>query len=449
MRVAPLALAALALLPVSSARAAVISSSGSTVTYTAAPGEANKVLVSVVGSDTLQVWDSGARITSATGGCLITSSDPIAGDTARCPLPAAVVADLGDRDDSYWDWDGPSTVDAGNGNDAPIFGEGGNDVLRGGVGTDTLYGQDGDDVLDGGPGDDYLEGVPCSCEDEALTHGADTYIGGGGADSLTYEGRSENLSLSNDGIANDGAPGEGDDIGADIGGIWAGHGSDILTGNGSRNVLFGGEGDDALAGLGGDDQLGGGPGSDRLDGGDGQDILGGDDGDDVLVGGQGVDRFWGDDVGACIAYSCASGQDRIEARDGVREEISCGPGTDAVIADPIDIYDDSVFRSDQCEGTDRPAATSPPSAAPALKVLAARGERRRRIVVRASVPGAGVLRVRAFAGRKLVARATRRAAGAGNVRMTLRAEGRARRLTLRITFTGTSEVVRHVRLPAR
>src|ERR1700755_779844 len=112
MRVAPLALAALALLPASPAGAAVISSSGSTVTYTAAPGESNKVAVSVVpyasmcdtvAAPCLQVWDSGARITSATGGCFLTSSDPIAGDTARCPLPERLAADLGDRDDAYWD----------------------------------------------------------------------------------------------------------------------------------------------------------------------------------------------------------------------------------------------------------------------------------------------------------------------------------------------------------
>ena len=89
-----------------------------------------------------------------------------------CPLPDAVVADLGDRDDSYWDWDGPSTIDGGHGNDNPIFGKGGDDVIRGGIGSDLLFGQEGDDTLDGGPGDDYLEGVPCWCEDEAITHGA-------------------------------------------------------------------------------------------------------------------------------------------------------------------------------------------------------------------------------------------------------------------------------------
>jgi Ca2+-binding RTX toxin-like protein len=299
-----LALAVTALLPVSGAAASQISG-GSTVTYTATPGETNHVLVSLVRYDTscaplaapcLSVWDSGARIGSATGGCVVASSDPIAGDTATCPVPAAVAVSLGDHDDSYWGWDGPDTVDAGSGNDNPVFGEGGDDVLRGGVGADVLIGQYGDDTLDGGPGDDNLEGVPGGHEDETATAGSDTYIGGGGGDSVTYEERSENLSLSPDGVADDGAAGEHDNIGADISLIMAGHGSDRLTGNAGRNLFSGGAGDDVLTGGGGDDQLNGGYGNDRLIGGDGQDVLGGDDGDDLLDGGAGVDRYYGDDV---------------------------------------------------------------------------------------------------------------------------------------------------------
>ena len=282
-RTAAIIVAVAALMPASSAAASQISGTGATVTYTAAPGEQNHVLVTVtpydslcgsVGTPCLQVWDSGARMTAVSGTCVLETSDPITGDTARCTLPNAVVADLGDRDDSYWDWDGPSTIDAGSGNDNPIYGEGGDDVIRGGIGSDVLIGQAGDDVLDGGPGDDDLDGIPGAGEDESATRGADTYIGGGGNDSLTYETRSENLALSPDGVANDGAAGEGDNIGTDITTIVGGHGSDTLTGNAGRNVFGGGEGDDVLTGGGGDDQLAGGPGADKLYGGDGQDVLG-------------------------------------------------------------------------------------------------------------------------------------------------------------------------------
>ena len=239
------------------------------MTYTAGPGESNRALASVSPYDTtcaplaapcLTMSDSGAYITSASGGCAVTRHDTIAGDDAACPVPASVVVNLGDRDDAYWDWDGPSTIDAGAGGDNPIYGEGGDDVIHGGVGSDNLMGQEGNDTLDGGPGDDYLEGVPCGyCQDEEITHGRDTYIGGGGSDSVTYEGRSENLSLSLDGVANDGAAGEGDNIGADIGTVIGGHGSDTMTGNDRRNVFGGGEGDDVLTGGGSDDQLHGGP----------------------------------------------------------------------------------------------------------------------------------------------------------------------------------------------
>ena len=34
-----------------------------------------------------------------------------------------------------------------------------------------------------------------------MTHGTDTYVGGGGYDTVTYEGRTEDLSLSPDGVA--------------------------------------------------------------------------------------------------------------------------------------------------------------------------------------------------------------------------------------------------------
>lgn len=435
MRRVGLVIALAVLAPAGTASASTISG-GSTVTYTAAPGEANKVLVNVVDENTISVWDSGARITSASGGCVVVSSDQFAGDTAQCPMPSAVVANLGDRDDSFWDWDGPSTIDAGHGNDNPIYGKGGNDVIRGGIGSDLLYGQEGDDTLDGGPGDDYLEGVPCWCEDEAITHGADTYIGGGGNDGITYEGRSENLALSPDGVANDGAPGEGDNIGPDVLTIVGGHGSDILTGNAARNALAGGEGDDALTGGGGDDNLGGGPGNDRLTGDAGQDTLGGGDGDDVLHGGEGVDRYWGDEIGACITYSCASGQDLIDARDGAQEQVNCGPGTDSLKADANELVENWVDLSDQCESVEGLAAGSAGSSgAPAsatFKVISAKPDRRHRITVRVSVPGPGRVTVRAPR-----LRASKTARAAGEVKLRLKKSRRAR-LRLKITFKPVS-----------
>ena len=226
MRAAPtrlIGIAALvaALAPASTAAASQVTSDGSTVTFTAAPGENNRLLVSTsaydtscgsIGAPCLSVWDGGSHMTSVSGACELASSDPIVGDTAVCSVPTSVTASLGDRDDSYWDWNGPSIVDGGNGNDNPINGAGGDDILRGGIGSDLLEGVDGDDVLDGGPGDDYLDGIPGGYPDESMTHGSDTYVGGGGYDSVTYEERTEDLSLSTDGVANDGAPIEPHDV---------------------------------------------------------------------------------------------------------------------------------------------------------------------------------------------------------------------------------------------
>jgi hypothetical protein len=431
-----------ALLPVSSATASEVTSDGSTVTYTAGAGENNSVLVSVVAYDSLcgstgapclQVWDSGARMTAVSGACELVQSDPVVGDTAQCSVPSSVNARLGDRDDSYWDWDGPSTVDAGTGNDNPIHGGGGDDILRGGPGADVLEGVTGDDLLDGGPGDDALDGIPGGLPDESMTSGTDTYVGGGGYDSVTYEERTEDLALSPDGVANDGAPGEADDIGTDIISVLGGHGADVITGTGSRNVLFGLEGDDVLTGAGGDDQLAGGLGVDRLSGDDGQDVLGGEDGDDLLIGGGGVDRFYGDDIGACIALSCSSGRDDIRARDGVREEINCGPGIDTLESDGNDVLYDSVSLSDQCEGaTGIPAGAGGSSQ---LTVTAAKVSRRNRIALRVQAPGAGRATARASARaagwRLRVGKASRTVAQAGELTLTVKPSRAARRALAR------------------
>jgi hypothetical protein len=369
-------------------------------------------------------------MTSVSGACELVSSSEIYGDTAVCTVPTNVVANLGDRDDSYWGWAGSDFVDAGNGNDTPLSGAGGDDTIRGGIGGDELEGWDGDDTLDGGPGDDYLEGI--AYVEEGMTHGTDTYVGGGGYDTVTYEGRTEDLSLSPDGVADDGAAGERDDIGTDIMGVGGGHGADTMTGTGARNVFGGGPGDDVITGGGGDDHLVGATGADNLTGGPGQDLLGGEDGDDTLDGGTGIDRYYGDDVSACIAYSCPSGRDDIKARDGEREEINCGPGTDTLEADPSDVIYDSVTLVDQCEGhTGTPATPSGAGAgASAFAVTAAKVDRRGRIVVRLTAPGKGKATVRARSRRIAVGSASRRVSRAGKVTLLV-APSRAAKRALR------------------
>jgi Ca2+-binding RTX toxin-like protein len=407
------------------ASASQISYDGQTLTYSAGPGESNRVLLGVADGDVncggagatcLTVNDSGAHIAVGTSGCVLTYSSSYAGDAAACPLPQRVRADLGDGDDAYWDWDGPSTVDAGGGNDNPIFGEGGDDTIAGGPGNDVLYGDGGNDSLDGGPGDDDLEGIPGDALDSPHGAGSDRYTGGGGGDSVVYTNRTEDLSLSIDGVANDGAPGEGDNIGTDISAVYGGNGSDTITGSPHRDVLVGDTGNDTINGEDGDDALYGSNGSDRLDGAAGQDYLEGDDGDDTLDGGPDADTFYGESP-----LDFGSGRDRILARDGVAEQIDCGPGIDAAQFDATDI---SVYGA--CEAVD--------VAAVPFKLVGAAPGKQGALALDLSLPGPGKVRVDATAkpakagGRKIaVGSAGGTAQSSGAARLTLRLTGAARK----------------------
>jgi len=74
-----------------------------------------------------------------------------------------------------------------------LFGQAGNDRLRGGGEADVLKGQGGDDRLDGGPG-------------------ADAIIGNGGTDTVVYHERPKRPVVTFDNVANDGEPGEHDNV---------------------------------------------------------------------------------------------------------------------------------------------------------------------------------------------------------------------------------------------
>ena len=156
------------------------------------------------------------------------------------------------------------------GTDAP-------EVLAGTPGKDSIYGRAGDDVLLGGDGDDELDGGP----------GADNLSGGPGSDAASYEGAGVIVTL--DGLANDGAPGENDNVLLDTEDVYGTEGPDTLTGNGLDN---------ALDGLGGNDRIVGGPGADGLFGGE--------------------------------------GDDNINSRDGSADRVECGPGFDVALVDVRD-----------------------------------------------------------------------------------------------------------------
>ena len=139
------------------------------------------------------------------------------------------------------------------------------------------FGGDDDDNLNGGEGDDTLEGGA----------GADTMDGGDGIDTLSYAGSPRGsttgtdlnprtgvtVMLNSNPVSNDntGTHAEGDTI-SNFENLIGSRYDDMLTGDGSANVIKGGSGNDEISGGGDADTLEGGPGADTFTG-DSQDFL--------------------------------------------------------------------------------------------------------------------------------------------------------------------------------
>jgi Ca2+-binding RTX toxin-like protein len=136
----------------------------------------------------------------------------------------------------------------------------------------TIVGTVGPDVLRGTPGHDVICGLG----------GDDFVVAGAGADEV-YGG-----------------------AGADR--VQGGRGADVLEGGIHADEIVGGLGDDRIMGMAGADELIGGHGADRIAGGRGADMLLGGGGRDWLAGG--------------------SGADLMLARDGRRDVVSGGVGSD-------------------------------------------------------------------------------------------------------------------------
>jgi Tol biopolymer transport system component len=126
-------------------------------------------------------------------------------------------------------------------------------------------------------------------------------------------------------------------------------GNDTLTGDGLANTICGLAGDDKISGGGGNDALfgdacnekvksifgaaAGTDGNDTLNGDDGNDTLYGAGGNDTLNGGKGNDKLFGGRGNDKLnggpgtnGYTGGPGNDTINARNGKKEAIDCGPG---------------------------------------------------------------------------------------------------------------------------
>lgn len=134
-----------------------------------------------------------------------------------------------------------------------------------------LIGGSGPDTLTGGSGNDRLRGMG----------GADAMTGGGGTDSADYTShypeeaavRTQGVTVTLDGVANDGSSPYDGTGAASLGGDNAGAGIETILGTDHHDTLVGDAGDNLLTGYSGNDTIDGGLGSDRMQGSWGDDTL--------------------------------------------------------------------------------------------------------------------------------------------------------------------------------
>jgi Ca2+-binding RTX toxin-like protein len=447
---------AAALLPGAASAATVARDGSGALTYTANAGAVNRVDVQQNDSQTADITfytGGGDAITTIAAGC--TQSDLYPGEVVTCTPGTAVRVDLGDGEDrgvvsdtvsvpvsiaggpgSDLLEDGPraNTLDGGPGDDK-LDGGAGDDVLLGGDGNDDLQGKAGRDRLDGGAGDDMLH------PDGHEAPSADVVDGGPGTDTVQddYSSRFTDVdplvAITLGGGADDGRPGEGDDlvnvekVSLNIGGRFVGtDGPDEfrLAQVGAASELVGG---------GGDDRLRAGDGPDRVDGGPGNDALDAGFGDDVIVGGPGRDTISGDLAGGdCGPLWCKYpfGNDTIDALDGEVDSITCGAGQDTVKADAVDVV------APDCEVVTRATPSKPsgptgpqPGGTTRAKLALAGHARlaaalRRGLTVRVTGAKAGKLTLTARSGKAVVARGTAKVGAGGRATLRLRFTAKAR-----------------------
>jgi Ca2+-binding RTX toxin-like protein len=226
---------------------------------------------------------------------------------------------------------GNDTLVGGPGNDT-IHADSGNDTINGGAGNDKLYGGTGNSYIFGGPGND-LEvggsghdllgwGAYGAPEEGEPDTGSNTFEGTGGDTVADFQFAKGPVTVSLDGVANDGEAGQDDNVEPSIAEVRGSEYNDTLTAGVTPVTLDGG---------GGNDTIYGGPGGDTLIGGEGNDTI-------YTTGpaGVGPDQIFAG-VPGCALDECPGGNDTIYAADGVADQISCDAGADVVYADQLDV----------------------------------------------------------------------------------------------------------------
>ena len=361
---------AVLLVPAAS-QAATLTNSGSKIVYSGEGSEGLSLLVTdyqdfETGENYLRFYESGAGVEVSGDLCSVhqyggvvcerpqNAKIEITGTSARdeislyssdaVPDSYEVTMEGREGDDYLEDvYDGGAgrTLVGGDGDDE-LVGYAGDDTLEGGEGNDKLDGGEDDDRLLGGGGDDQMEG------DGHKAPGSDLLDGGPGYDYIDEWSiadllqRNPAVNVTLDGAANDGRPGENDNvIGVEDFQMYT-VGSFSGTDAREKIVIFNpaNSGPSTLIGRGGDDELVGHDFNDTVDGGAGNDHVEGGLGNDTVTGGPGQDTIHGDATASrCTYYSCkiSFGNDVIDARDGEVDNIDCGVGQDKAIVDSVDV----------------------------------------------------------------------------------------------------------------
>ena len=321
-----LAACAAALIAPAASQAATLGMEGDTLVYRGEGAEGISLLLSSyddwdTGKTFLRFSDSGAdRIQINTGVCqnhqyggIICERDlnrpiRIEGSSAKDDIsiysteavpdsiPVSINGNDGDdRIKDAYDSSAGRVLTGGGGNDE-IDGYAGNDTLDGGDGNDKLDGGEGNDRVLGGNGDDAVDG------DGYEDPGSDVIDGGAGYD--YFEGwsqpedlqRQPTVTLTLDGAANDGRPGENDNV-TDVEDFQMYVVGSFTGSDGPEKFVIynpGNTGPSNLIGRGGDDELVGHDFNDNVDGGAGNDHVEGGLGNDTVTGGPGQDTIYGD-----------------------------------------------------------------------------------------------------------------------------------------------------------
>jgi hypothetical protein len=158
---------ALAAVPAQAAPSTEVKVVGSVLHITALGSQRNDVVLNFAGGQYI-VDDRLSTAFANGGGCAGVNPNRV-----QCPMAGVTRA----------------VVDTDGGDDLIHGTFGLQHELHGGAGDDYLGGNTGIDTLDGGPGDDHL-------------------AGGSGIDLADYRGRSNGVTVTLDGIDNDGEPGE-------------------------------------------------------------------------------------------------------------------------------------------------------------------------------------------------------------------------------------------------